>query len=90
MPPSADAAAESANLPQGDWYIVPPVEGEWKVEATPDGRGGQHLRMLYPDGYAATVYMRADGRLRVRLYRDNRPHPMEIDHDRLHIWFVDE
>ena len=85
-----DNTAQSANLPQGDWYIVPPVAGEWEMEATPDGRGGQHLRMLYPEGYSATVFMRADGRLRVRLYRDNLPHPMEIDHQRLHIWFVDE
>ena len=85
-----DTAATTAVLPQGDWYIVPPVDEEWRVEATPDGRGGQHMRMIYGDGYSATVFMRADGDLRIRLYRHDRPHPMEIDHDKFHIWFVGE
>lgn len=76
-----------AVLPKGDWFIVPPVEGEWRIESTPDGRGGQHMRMIYPDGYTASVYMRADGQLRVRLYRREQPHPMEVDESKLHIWF---
>ena len=84
-----DGAVEQV-LPQGDWYIVPPVDGDWRVEATPDGRGGQHMKMIYPDGYSASVYMRADGVLRVRLYRDGAPRPMEIDEEHLHIWFTGE
>ena len=74
-------------LPKGDWYIIPPAEGEWQVDATPDGRGGQHLRMTYKEGYSAAVYMRSDGVLRVRLYLNEQPHPMEIDESNLHIWF---
>ena len=89
--PESEIADESyeALLPKGDWFIVPPVEGEWTVDATPDGRGGQHMRMAYPEGYGALVFMRADGQLRVRLYRDEQPHPMELDQDNLHIWFRD-
>ena len=80
-------AGHQRSMPQGDWYIIPPVEGEWNIEAVPDGRGGQHLTMTYPDDYSATVHMKADGGLDVRLYRQESPHPMEIDPDKLHIWF---
>ena len=76
-------------LPKGDWYIIPPVEGHWRVDATPDGRGGQHMRMKYADGFSASVYMRADGTLRVRLYRNERPHPAELDETNCHVWFRD-
>jgi len=75
-------------LPQGDWYIVPPVDGDWHIDATPDGRGGQHMRMHYPEGYTASVYMRSDGVLRVRLYRNNIPVMMELDEEHKHIWFT--
>ena len=77
-------------LPQGDWFIIPPVEGDWKIDAVPDGDAGQHLTMTYSDGYSATVHMKADGVLRVNLYRNDSPHPMEIDRGKLHIWFRDQ
>ncbi len=76
-------------LPQGDWYIIPPIEGDWKIDAVPDGDGGQHLTMIYAEGYSATVHMKGDGVLRVSLYRNDSPHPMEIDEGNLHIWFRD-
>ena len=89
--PESKPADESHEvlLPKGDWYIIPPVEGDWTVDATPDGRGGQHMRMEYADGYGASVYMRADGTLRVRLYRHEQPHPLELDETSLHVWFRD-
>ena len=76
-------------LPKGDWYIIPPVEGQWEVDATPDGRGGQHMHMKYAGGFGASVYMRADGTLRVRLYKNEQPHPAELDNTNCHVWFRD-
>ncbi|MCY4109081.1 MAG: hypothetical protein OXG11_08645 [Chloroflexi bacterium] len=89
--PESSLADESYEvlLPKGDWYIIPPVEGDWTVDATPDGRGGQHMQMKYDAGYSASVYMRSDGALRVRLYKDRLPHPMELDRTNLHVWFRD-
>ncbi len=76
-------------LPQGDWYIIPPIEGDWKIDAVPDGDGGQHLTMIYAEGYSASVHMKGNGVLQVSLYRNDSPHPMEIDQSNLHIWFRD-
>ena len=47
------------------------------------------MQMKYDAGYSASVYMRADGALRVRLYKDRLPHPMELDRTNLHVWFRD-
>jgi len=89
MSDQSDSLSECV-LPQGDWFIIPPVEGDWKIDAVPDGDGGQYLTMLYPDDYSAHVHMQGDGVLCVKLYRSGLPYSMEIDQENLHIWFRDQ
>ena len=67
-------------LPKGDWYVEPPVNGDYDINAQTDGARGQYISMTYPDGYQACVHIDDLGVLRCQLYRYNGAWPCDVDY----------
>ena len=72
--------AGAITLPIGDWYVEPPVEGEYEIHAQSDGARGQYISMAYQNGYQAFIHMDSAGVLRVQLLRFNAAWPADVDY----------
>ena len=74
-------------LPKGDWYVEPPVNGAYDINAQTDGARGQYISMTYPEGYQACVHIDDLGVVRCQLYRYNGAWPCDVDYANLRIRF---
>jgi len=77
----------AVTLPVGDWYVDPPVPGDYTIHAQSDGARGQYLSMTYPEGYQAFVHIDSVGVVRCQLFRFNGKWPVDVDYGRLRIRF---
>mgnify|MGYP001170769360 FL=1 len=87
MDPEEFVQSNAITLPKGDWYVDPPVEGEYDVNAQTDGARGQYISMTYGQGFQACIHIDDQGVLRCQLYRYNEVWPLEVDHGKLTINF---
>ncbi len=74
-------------LPKGDWYVDPPVEGDYHVNAQTDGAQGQFMSFTYPQGFQACIHIDDLGVVRCQLYRYNQAWPLDVDYAALRIRF---
>lgn len=85
--PEAFLQPAAITLPKGDWYVEPPVDGDYDVSAQTDGARGQYISMTYPQGFQACVHIDDLGVLRCQLYRYNGAWPCDVDYANLRIRF---
>ena len=78
---------DAVTLPKGDWYIAPPVEGEYQINAQTDGARGQYISMTYAEGFQACIHIDDLGVVRCQLYRYNGSWPSDVDYGNLVISF---
>ena len=77
----------AVTLPKGDWYVAPPVEGEYQINAQTDGARGQYISMTYAEGFQACIHIDDLGVVRCQLYRYNGTWPSDVDYGNLVISF---
>ncbi len=77
----------AVTLPKGDWYVEPPVDGDYDISAQTDGARGQYISMTYPQGFQACIHIDDLGVLRCQLYRYNGAWPCDVDYANLRIRF---
>ena len=87
--PSALFQPGAVTLPKGDWYVEPPVEGDYTIHAQSDGARGQYISMTYSEGFQAFVHIDLIGVLRFQLFRYNEVWPAEVEYGGLKIRFRD-
>ena len=85
--PEAFLQPGAVTLPKGDWYVEPPVDGDYDINAQTDGARGQYISMTYPEGFQACVHIDDLGVLRCQLYRYNGVWPCDVDYGNLRIRF---
>ena len=78
---------DALTLPKGDWYVTPPVEGEYQINAQTDGARGQYISMTYEQGFQACIHIDDLGVVRCQLYRYNGIWPSDVDYGNLVISF---
>ena len=77
----------AVTLPKGDWQVIPPVEGDYTIQAQSDGAQGQYISMSYCEGFQAFIHIDQVGVLRCQLIRYNGAWPADVDYGALRIRF---
>ncbi len=89
LDPSALFQPGAVTLPTGDWYVEPPVDGDYTIHAQSDGARVQHISMTGLEGFQAFVHIDLTGALRFQLFRYNEVWPAEVEYGGIKTRFCD-